>query len=266
MAVSSKRDACMSFSTLDCHEECFHGTKIVVFYKIAMIYLLFYFYVLQHILNCGTNSLYLFDKSINNDMKKFLLALVLMVPMLIYGQDVKIRDMNALGMRIISASGFKQSLNETNTSNTNKETGLGGGIVLAGLNLTYDLNKPSVKTYKLNFSFGLPPSYKGFGVARGSRLLLKLKSGVNLTLKSDDSEKVKYDGSVWGYSLSCIYKITKTQLNQIIKSGGVSKLRFELTGGSLDITLDEDFYKFIKEADSSINETLTKKDTFDKDF
>ena len=199
-------------------------------------------------------------------MKKFLLALVLMVPILAWGQDVKIRDMNALGMRIVSASGFKQSLNETNTSNTNKETGLGGGIMLVGLNVTYDLDKPSAKTYKLNFTFGLPPSYKGFGVAYGSRLLIKLKSGVNLTLKSDDSDRVKYDGSVWGYDLDCIYKITKVQLNQIIKSGGVSKLRFELTGGSLDIVLDEDFYKFIKESNESINETLTNKDTFDKGF
>lgn len=199
-------------------------------------------------------------------MKKILIALALVLPMIMWGQDVKIRDMNALGMRIVSASGFKLSLNEDNTSNTNKETRLGGGIVLAGLNVTHDLDKPSVKTYKLNFSFGLPPSYKGFGVAYGSRLLLKLKSGVNLTLKSDDSEKVKYDGSVWGYGLSCIYKITKTQLNQIIKSGGVSKLRFELTGGSLDIALDDDFYEFIKEANNKINETLTKKDTFEKDF
>lgn len=75
----------MSFSTLDCHEECFHGTKIVVFYKIAMIYLLFYFYVLQHILRNVANNLYLYTKSITNNMKKFLLALVLIVPMVVAG-------------------------------------------------------------------------------------------------------------------------------------------------------------------------------------
>lgn len=84
VAVCSKRDACMSFSTLDCHEECFHGTKIVVFYKIAMMYMLFYFYVLQHILRNVANNLYLYTKSITNNMKKFLLALVLMVPMLAF--------------------------------------------------------------------------------------------------------------------------------------------------------------------------------------
>lgn len=31
VAVSSKRDACKSFSTLDCHEECFNSTKVVHF-------------------------------------------------------------------------------------------------------------------------------------------------------------------------------------------------------------------------------------------
>lgn len=50
VAVSSKRDACMSFSTLDCHEECFHATKIVIFYKTTIKCQLFNFYVLQHVL------------------------------------------------------------------------------------------------------------------------------------------------------------------------------------------------------------------------
>lgn len=38
VAVCSKRDACMSFLTLDCHEECFRTANIVIFHKTTMRY------------------------------------------------------------------------------------------------------------------------------------------------------------------------------------------------------------------------------------
>lgn len=58
VAVSSKRDACMSFSTLDCHEECFHVAKVVYFPYISKIkYVYFPSYVLQHIFQAEHNSL-----------------------------------------------------------------------------------------------------------------------------------------------------------------------------------------------------------------
>lgn len=202
----------------------------------------------------------------NKVMKKLLLALALMMPIFGFAQDVKIQDLNALGARIISASGYVYYLNNDNTSNTNEDIGLGSGVMLSGLNVMYDLDKPASKRYKLNFSFGLPRSYKDLILPAGARLLLKLKTGVNITLKNEDADRVRYDGSTWGYGLSCVYKITKAQLNQIIKSGGVTKLRFELGGGSLDVKLNDEFYKFIEEANKEINQTLAKKDTFSEGF
>lgn len=50
VAVSSKRDACKSFSTLDCHEECFYATNIVIFYKTTSICTCKKIYVLRHVL------------------------------------------------------------------------------------------------------------------------------------------------------------------------------------------------------------------------
>lgn len=64
VAVSSKRDACKSFSTLDCHEECFYATNIVIFYKIESILYTISHFMFYNIFFGGGNLVGLGNRSI----------------------------------------------------------------------------------------------------------------------------------------------------------------------------------------------------------
>ncbi len=195
---------------------------------------------------------------------RFVILFIALFSFMSNAENLKVKDMNAYGSRFIQVSGETFALNNKNGAPaTDKNM---HGFINYSLTMDYDLKKPTVKTYKLMLVYDINGTYGDLSITHDARMLLKLNNGTTMTLKSNDTESLK-PGGVYGYTLYTIYKITPTQINQIIKSGGISKIRVEFASEPIDFAIyDNSLYTFIKEANTLIKDTLNKKDSFDKDF
>lgn len=188
-------------------------------------------------------------------MKNLFFTILLLLPMLAWGQ-LEIEDSQAYGTRTISVSGGGQQLTDNTTPPLT-------GDVEYYLKRLSDIKNPNDFEYWLVLNFNMS-NYNG--IAEDGRLLLKTKTGDNITLKSISTRSGKKGGK-YRYYLPAMYLITKNQINQIIKSGGLSKARVEFISGKVDLNFaDNSLYTFLKNANTKIDETLTKKDTFNEDF
>ena len=201
-------------------------------------------------------------------MKKILFLLGLLFSCIYSFAELEVSDQQLLGTRMISVDEGKTTHGFTH--NDQDSTGIYVdkdlyGNLQYGLNLRYNIKSPSKKTYQLYFYFRVNSTYGDLGVMEGSRLMLKLKNGENITLKSSTTDSLK-KGGFWGYYMSILYDITPLQINKIIKSGEVAKMRIEFIKEPIDFSFNGNtFYDFVKEAYPLIL-TTEKKDSFTEGF
>ncbi len=126
---------------------------------------------------------------------------------------------------------------------------------------TFKNGKKRVR-YKLGFSI---EDHIDFDVVKNDRLLIKLKNGQLITLKTSEDCPANYlsDGK---YHASVSYVVTAQQLNSIVNFG-VTKFRIETQFRNLDVEPDFDVAETTKEYKTGLYDRLkNKKDSFTSGF
>lgn len=90
------------------------------------------------------------------------------------------------------------------------------------------IGNDSILMYSFTMYLNVRTKYTYYAVLDGSRLLLKLKNGENLTLKCNETSSIQRGGA-WGMFIPMTYDIDQEQIEKIIKSGGIEKMRIEFT-------------------------------------
>lgn len=204
-------------------------------------------------------------------MKKFLLALALMVPMLpAFAQsELNVKDEMIGNVRVVSA--YYQSRNMYLHTG---ERRLGIGYY-PSVEDSVDFNiKPELNIQVLNFEGKQYPRYVlvfevnktgSYSLNKGSKLAIKLNNDevIMLTAEGDCRVKNYNELSAFQYSSTPMYVIDDNDLNKIINIG-VSKIRLAINGKTFDFAFTNNQYAdFIKDAYSKVN-NMVKDDPMTK--
>jgi hypothetical protein len=130
--------------------------------------------------------------------------------------------------------------------------------------LTSETAKNGAKKVQYKIGFNIV-DHIDFNVVKNNRILIKLKNGQTITLKTTKDVPARYlsDGK---YHATVSYTISLQQLNNIIKSGA-TKFRIETQVRNLDIIPDFDVSEVTKAFKKGLYDRLNnKKDSFTDGF
>lgn len=194
-------------------------------------------------------------------MKKFLLALVLVLPMVIWAQKIEVSDSKTDISRTITAYNTYGSL----VNLYNNSDGKMSGVAPFALTATYELKHPNTIEYTLSFPiWGM--SSRAIAIDKGARLLLKSGKDVNVCLNCLISQSPRFGGSD-GYDMNCVYSITKPQLIKLISHDSIPKMRMEFTTKQVDVKFPKnELFIFLKMASDTIAQIISSPDNFEKGF
>lgn len=198
-------------------------------------------------------------------MRKLLTLLIVVCSIGIIKGSYDLTERNVGKFRMITIDTHALSLkNDTIGDRTyavpSSESSMGFSLTQGNL-----LDNDSILLYKLTICLNTRSNYTFYSVLEGSRLLLKLNTGENLTLRCDESSSIRRGGA-WGNFIMMPYDISKEQIEEIINSGGISKMRIEFTNSP------EDYYfknnqlgKFFINGMEQIKQAM-ETNTFEKGF
>lgn len=201
-------------------------------------------------------------------MKKILFLLV-MLPMMCYGQDsLNVVDMIVEGARVIrvSPSEVLDHRQFTFSSRFGESFRVTMYPIIIKTFSNYGKNNQSI-SYNLHIHSISP---KPIFIAKNARILLKKKNGSNIILRtiSRDEDEIGSIGALYStdYDISAIFGVTIAQLNEIANSD-ITKMRIEYTGAVKNVDFDDNkFSAFIKDAIKRIEESEKIKDPFLEGF